>query len=334
MIFTKRIKLFLISSIAMSFLFVACHSYHNVADSSTNLDPQKIRTLQLGGGSSGMEQLNDSTYVVVYDLKNYAKGIRLGLVNISDDAIVVSPIEIDAWGKEGISSDLESICAIPGRTNEFLIAESGNWKGNFGRIFHIQLAISTRKAKVLNSFKPPILKENNSDIVGDQYEAIVCLAYREHEKIIILGERGGSKYTPSGRLRWGIWNIKNNTLTMSKEGSNGVPVNAPGNWSDTQLKRSITDIHLDNKSTIWASASEDTGDAGPFYSVIYKLGKINPINTDQPFTVDDKPSLGKEIHGFKIEALSGRQKGINCTHSFGTEDENYGGVWRPIQIDL
>lgn len=91
-------------------------------------------------------------------------------------------------------------------------------------------------------------------------------------------------------------------------------------------------MHIDHNGIIWASASGDQGDAGPFYSVIYKLGKINQMNPQKPISIFDTLTIGREIYGFKIEALSGPQKDINCTHTFGTEDEIYGGVLRPINI--
>ena len=251
---------------------------------------------------------------------------------LTEEDIDAYPISIDSWDAEGIASDLESICAVPGRTNEFLVAESGNWQGKIGRVFHIQVDLDTHKGKVLSSFKYPLLDLNDFDAEGDQYEAIHCLAYSEKERVLILGERGGSEVNPEGILRWGIWNIEEQTFTMDDKGLKGVKVNAPGNWTNDATKRSITDLHVDVKGIIWASASEDQGDAGPFYSVIYKLGKVNLQDTQNPISVFDNLSIGKEIHGFKIEALSGAPKDVDCTHTFGTEDEIYGGVLRPVII--
>ncbi|MBJ2176465.1 hypothetical protein JBL43_19600 [Aureibaculum sp. A20] len=313
-------------------LLSGCSTSKKTNKTSKAISVQTIAVKKSSGGSSGMEQLNDSTYLVVYDVKNFKKGVRLATVVLTDKSIDVLPIKVDAWGIEGISSDLESICAIPGKENEFLIAESGNWKGNLGRIFHIQVDLSTRKAKLLGSVKFPLLYRNDMDTTGDQYEAIHCLAYSENERIVILGERGGSKNNPTGVLRWGLYNVQDHTLTMEGQGLKGKAIDAPGNWTNPLLKRSITDMHIDTNGIIWASASEDQGDAGPFYSVIYKLGKTNPMNLQNPLIPFDNLTIGREIYGFKIEALSGPQKEINCTHTFGTEDEIYGGVMRPINI--
>ena len=325
--------IFLLGSLSCLLLLLSsCSTSKKMKSTSVEINTPTIAIKKSSGGSSGMEQLNDSTYLVVYDVKNFKKGVRLAMVVLTEKSINVFPIKVDTWGIEGISSDLESICAIPGKENEFLIAESGNWKGNLGRIFHIQVDLSTRKATLLGSVKFPLLYRNDMDTTGDQYEAIHCLAYSENERIVILGERGGSKNNPTGVLRWGLYNTEQHTLNIEGQGLKGIAIDAPGNWQNKVQKRSITDMYIDANGIIWASASEDQGDAGPFYSVIYKLGKINPMNLQNPVTPFDSLTIGREIYGFKIEALSGPQKEINCTHTFGTEDEIYGGVLRPLFI--
>lgn len=319
------------------FLFVllllsACTSTQKMDLAKKDLYPPSIDSKKLSGGSSGMEQLTDSTYLVVYDLKKHKDGIRLGWIIVTDESIDVLPITLPSWGEEGNPNDLESVCAVPGNTNEFLVAEAGNWQGELGRIFHIQVDFGKRTARVLGTLKYPFLHRNDFGIEGDQYEAMHCLPYTKNERIILLGERGGSEFSPSGVIRWGLWDMKKDVFTIEGAGLKGISVNAPGHWTNAKTKRSITDIYVDPNGTLWASASEDQGDAGPFYSVIYPLGKINSMNADLPVTVIDFLAVGREVYGLKIEALSGPKKGINCTHTFGTEDEMYGGVFRPIKI--
>lgn len=288
---------------------------------------------RLSGGSSGMEQIDDHTYVVVYDLKGFQDGFRMGLIKVSNESLSVSPIEVNFWGEGGISSDLESICRIPGKQLEFLMAESGNWQGKLGRIFHVKVDTANLKASVLGSVIIPMLYQNDFSITGDQYEAIICLPYDENKRIVVLGERGGSRNNPHGIVRWGTFDLNDHSFTMSDAGIKGLEVDVPGNWIDASTKRDITDFHIDLDQNIWAVASEDQGDAGPFYSAIYKLGHINQLNKDKPFIVFDTIEIAKDVNGFKIESLSGACRGINASHSFGSEDEIYGGVWRPINIE-
>ncbi len=305
----------------------------NSANNTAAYSHQITDTPTKNSGSSGMTRVNDSTFIVVYDLKGHKTGTRIGLIEITSSGLDITPIDVSYWGPEGISNDLESVCAIPGKKNEFLAAESGNWQGRFGRIFHIKLDIPQNKATVLGSFKPPVIKTNDRGMVGDQYEGMHCIRRSSTEYVLILAERGGSRAHPYGILRWGTWDVTKNSFTFSNEGKNGIAVNAPGNWTNPKAKRSLTDLYVDAENNIWATASYDQGDLGPFYSVIYKLGNINTSNASVPIAVIASPKVGRHIHGFKIESLAGPAKDIISTHSFGTEDENYGGVWRPIVID-
>jgi hypothetical protein len=318
--------------LSIALILPACTVPKNTEQTTKELYSPQIDAKKLSGGSSGMEQISDSSYIVVYDLKSHKQGARLGLITIGEESMSVLPIVIDVWDEEGLPNDLESICAVPGKANEFLVAEAGNWQGELGRIFHIQIDFGKRTAKVLTTLKYPFLHRNDFGIEGDQYEGMHCLPYTKNERIILLGERGGSEFSPSGVIRWGIWDMKKDVLTIEGAGLKGISVSAPGHWTNAKSKRSITDMYVDKNGTLWASASEDQGDAGPFYSVIYPLGKINPMNSNLPVTILDFMAVGREIYGLKIEALSGPKEGIQCTHTFGTEDEMYGGVFRPIKI--
>ena len=318
--------------IGLIFSTVACNRQPAITDTTSNEPIKLAEEYMLDGGSSGMEQLSDDSYLVVYDLKTYSNGIRLGVIKVYEDSITVTPIAIDNWDREGMASDLESICAIPGKPNEFLMSEAGNWQGKLGRIFHIRLDVANQKAIMLGSMKYPQLHRNDFDIVGDQYEGMLCLPYNENSRIVLLGERGGTQSNPNGVIRWGIINLNDKTFTMKGEGLKGIPVNVPGDWIDPETKRSITDMHIDAEGRIWASASQDQTDNGPFYSVIYQLGRTDLTNKERPFIIFENIITTQAVGGFKIEALSGPCKGINSTHSIGTEDEMFGGVWRPVFI--
>ena len=291
-----------------------------------------IQTLKLGGGSSGMTQIDSQTYLVVYDLKNFKDGTRIGLIKFTEEALEVSAVKIDNWGEEGLSSDLESICKIPGLPDEYLVAESGNWEKKLGRIFHIKVDISKRTASVLGSTKLPFLDENKRGVVGDQYESMACLPYNENQRMLILGERGGSEKNPTGVVRWGFLDLETYKLELSDAGMAGILVDAPGNWTDRTTKRDMTDFYIDATGGIWTAASEDLGETGPFYSVIYLIGELDNSSRERPFKIYQRISQWKEISGFKIEALSGAPRNANGSHAFGTEDEIYGGVWRIIRM--
>ena len=62
----KRIYTLIVPIVSVLML-TACQSTKNLSPSTGS--SQQIDSKKLSGGSSGMEQLTDSTYLVVYDLK-------------------------------------------------------------------------------------------------------------------------------------------------------------------------------------------------------------------------------------------------------------------------
>ena len=240
-----------------------------------------------------------------------------------------SPVGIDDWtDPSGPSSDLESICAVPSRPKQFILAEAGYWEEQYGRLFHIALDTQGGRARVLGVAQLPLFLDNNPDQVGDQFEGLECADAGDNSILVVLGERGGSDGYRSGRLRWGSLDLTNYSLAFTAHGERGIELNAPGQWSDGTKNRDISALYLAPEGTLWAAAAEDPGDLGPFYSVIYQVGVLrtdpgNPIQINQ--TID----IWKEVPGFKIEALSGPMAAVaGTTLSFGTEDELYGGVLR------
>ena len=281
-------------------------------------------------GFSGMAQIKHNKYVVVHDAKTDEKGPRLGTIKIRKNrAPKYASLEVENWKHEdGRSNDLESICAIPGRSGEFLMAESGYQKQRFGRLFHI--TVHKKIVQVLSVLSLPLIADNTKRNVGDNFEGLACESHHGDSVLVVLGERGGSVQYPAGVLRWGWFDRSTNSLTWPTEGIEGKVIAAPGPWVHAKSKRDIGDLYIDHAGILWAVATEDPGDSGPFRSVIYQVATIlddphDPIKLIQggkPFWIVD---------GLKIEALSGPAgiPGVGPL-SIGTEDEHFGGVWRPL----
>ena len=283
------------------------------------------------GGSSGMEQIGDNSFVLVYDLKVFEDGPRLAQLVVSESGLSVSPILVDKWDMSGKASDLEAISSIPGRENEFMVAESGDWQGDYGRLFHLKIDFEQSKAVVLQSIQLPVFTSNTPETTGDQYEAIACLPYSLEQIIILLGERGGSTANKHGRIRWGLYHLETMQFQFTPEGKNGLPVELPAEIHTNQL-RSITDFYVDKSGTIWSAACEDSGDYGPFRSLVYQLGSVQENNIEQPVLLNSDFDHLLYLPALKIEALAGPVNLMNYNLSIGTEDENYGGIWRPVQF--
>lgn len=287
----------------------------------------------LAGGISGLAAIDANSYLVVHDALSFEDDPRLSVMTVSEGSGAVSePLAVDDWrDPDGRPSDLESVCMVPGRENEFLIAESGYWKGRYGRLFHIRLDRVSRKAEVLGVTKLPKLVDNNPQQVGDQYEGIACMVSSGSGLVLVLGERGGSPAFPSGVLRWAKLELEPLSLSFAKEGMEGLTVEAPGEWSDSRKNRDISDLYIDPLGNVWACACEDPGDAGPFYSVVFRAGSIAAAGP-APVVLESEPVAAARVEGLKVEGLAEPSADLSAGGMcIGSDDEVYGGVWRALR---
>ena len=279
---------------------------------------------------SGMAKINSETYLAVTDKKAHKKGVRVGILQFNKGAPPqFQPLtDIDWISADGKANDLESVCPYPRKENEYLLAESGYWKGKYGRIFHVTL--NNRTLTVLNIYKVPQTIESVSGKNGDNYEGIVCFE-KGKTLYVVLGERGGSLFHRNGYLRVGALDQKSNKIDWLTRWEQPIEIIAPSNWNHNKSNRSISDLYLDEDGIIWAVATEDSGDNGPFRSIIYKAAKIPFINPWKPLIKVKHPTAHRVIDGFKIEALSTPLNSIQKSHMlFCTDDETYGGTCRPL----
>lgn len=283
-----------------------------------------------GLGFSGMAQVDSNSYFIVIDKKVYEDGDRVGILKITKgESPSFLSLQINDWKhSDGQASDLESVCSVPGRNNEYLLAEAGYWEGQYGRIFHIQLNGNT--ISVMNVYRVPKIVGSKDGVDGDNFEGIVCFE-KNNTIYVVLGERGGSETYINGYLRIGILNYSNSSLSWSKYASRSVEIVAPGNWNNVQFKRSISDLYLDKNGIIWAVATEDAGDEGPFKSVVYKAAMVSDKGNHLPVRAINSKKAYWTIDGFKVESLAGPSSVVPGSFmSIGTEDETYMGVWRPL----
>lgn len=271
-------------------------------------------------GYSGMAELDARCLLVVHDTKVNESGPRMGVLTVGDDdGSAYSPVCID-WGHEReCANDLESLCKVPGRTHEYLAAESQYWKGKYGRIFHFRL--SREKcgwgAKTLNVIPLP------RDTVN--VEGIACAARKDGSYLLILAERGGDDGNPQGQLRWGTLDLDNARFALEDQRTFEAL-----DWPKSARNRDCADLYLDTRDNnrLWIVATEDSSDVGPFRSVIYDAGLVAP-GEKPPIRLRPTPVATWHIDGFKVEGLG---PGIlpKSKLSIATEDESYGGTWRPL----
>lgn len=275
-------------------------------------------------GISGMAQIESDRYLVVQDKKISNLGERLGVLQIyADKAPRYQPVPVSNWPEDQMSNDLESVCALPGRPNEFLIAESGSWQGEFGRLFHIQL-LQTSYARVLASYPLPIMADNSPQQQGDQFEGLACTQKAPNRYLLILGERGGEQ--KRGSLVHGDFDIAAGQVLWSPQ---RLAVLAPQPDLSEPFQRDIADLYLES-NVLWASAVREAGPVGPFSSFIYQVALID-TQAAEPVRLLRESRVFWQIDGLKVEGLAAPSPLLpGSSLAIGSEDEKLGGAWRSL----
>ncbi|ODS34056.1 MAG: hypothetical protein SCARUB_00829 [Candidatus Scalindua rubra] len=272
-------------------------------------------------GYSGMVQLDNKRFLVVHDTKGDSRENRFGILTFNQNSSLIYSLVLTDWGDTvgDPASDLEAICRIPGSKYEFLACESGYYQGRYGRIFHIEILHENDDwvAVVKGVFSLPRDTDN--------VEGIACIGTKDDSLVIILGERGGSELNPQGKLRWGLLNLDFPNTIFRIQGEK--PFAAP-DWPDDAMNRDCADLYIDNQKHLWIAATEDAGDKGPFKSVIYDVGIVN-IKEMEHSLLKEKPIAAWRLDGVKVEAL-GAPVIPESKLSIATDDEHYGGIWRPL----
>jgi len=186
-------------------------------------------------GVSGMARVSDGTYLIVHDALSFEPDDpRVGLIRVTDKTFMYSRVDVRDWRHpQGRSSDLEGVCQLPGTPNEFLLAESGYWTRQYGRIFHIELQNGV--ATVKRVLQLPLITDNNEQQMdGDNFEGIACGATNGSDVIVMIGERGGTMRYRQGILRWGTYNPQGGSLQWG--GQAGIPITAPPEWPGIAIR--------------------------------------------------------------------------------------------------
>lgn len=274
-------------------------------------------------GISAMAMVSSDSYLLVQDKKIEQGGDRLGLLQFSPEGKPsYRSLFVTGWPLNQQSNDLEAICALPGRQNEFLVAESGSWHGEFGRLFHMKLYQGY--ASVLASFTLPIEKDNTEQQAGDNFEGLVCLNKAPNRFLLVLGERGGRG--KRGSLTWGDFDLAAGDIQWS---TTRIPVQPPLPNSAEPAQRDIADLYLES-NVLWASAVREAGNAGPFSSFIYQVALLDP-QAETPVNLISGGKIFWQVDGMKVEALAApSQLFPNSSMAIGTEDEWFYGQWRAL----
>jgi hypothetical protein len=293
---------------------------------------------------SGMAPWHPDDYLVVHDTSD-PRAPRAGVLVTGASrrpSIRRIPIRDDAL-PGGPLADLESLAAIPGRPSEFLALESGgpiDGRPSRRLLVHLRLVSGGDEAMELHVVSFTDVLPATGEL--DNCEGLVCWRHGEELRILIadrgrLAGRGGDKRRDgaqsatvagslvlageTGAVAGATAAMRFTPLADDAQQTIEIPLHAAGPW------RACSDLCVDADGALWGACVQDLGASGPFRSRIYRVGEIDRRSgwpRLQPATIVH------EVDGLKVEALAP----CDLPHvkmCFATDDELYGGVWRPLR---
>lgn len=254
---------------------------------------------------SGLTRANNSTHLVVHDTKS-ADGAKVSSLNSQSGQ--VEAVEID-WSRTDTPQDLEAVSYVDGQPGQFMAVEGSRYNGRTPHMVLFDYADG--KGESLKQFDLPKLPY--------EVEGLVTQQRADGDVLVVLGGRGGDE-TSQGKLHWGLYDPDGQTMDWSDQGIQGATVRMPEKLGDNE--RPISDLHITPQGDLLAAGCTDNGDTGPFESLIYRVGRLDP-EAHNPITLT--LDHGHRVHGEKVEALDTNAAG--APHLLiGTDNESFGGT--------
>jgi hypothetical protein len=95
--------------------------------------------------------------------------------------------------------------------------------------------------------------------------------------------------------------------------------------------RLISSLEADSDGELYSVSALDNGDAGPFRSKVWHIGRLKTKHGKPEVKLLSQPELLATLDGLKAESLAIRETGDRKKELFvGTDDEFYGGVMRLV----
>jgi hypothetical protein len=270
---------------------------------------------------SGLAPLGPGLPLGVHDGKSPDENDRprASVLRLSDSPMGVTwqPVSFDWPAEMGEASDLESASSVPG-TSMVLFAESGDDASDFQRLFLAEIDVDAEGGPAgtivaMTTWPEPVFNVESIAVgqVGDDY-------------VLLFAERAEGDPTTA---------IQSAPLTLDPftiGEATGVDFTSPAVLTDDDRPVSAMDISSTGFIHI-ASAYDSGDDNGPFSSSVWTIGLL--VEGDDGPTVElmPDPAIVTFADGIKIESLATiiDADGAEALY-FGTDDENYGGILRPL----
>lgn len=253
------------------------------------------------GGISGMALIeagkSGGSFLIVHDNKK-PDDVKCAVMTVGGEG--GPDYKALPWAKDAPDPvDFESICTVPGKTGEYLAVMSN------GDVFHLKL-VDGKTLELLGRFSWP-------DTGGKNFEG-VGLYEKDGVMAVVWAHRGEGA---PGELFCGVLDLAKHKVTTVGSTRISVP------WPAGKEMRSISDLTIDDKGSIYISSAFDPGDDGPFDAALYLIGKIAAVSPKVALELLPKPEEVCRAPGHKVEGIV-LIPGADRQFFVGTDDENKG----------
>lgn len=262
---------------------------------------------------SGLAWIEGDAFLAVHDAKapDEAARPRVSLLELP-------PGGAPSWAPLAVrwpdmpSHDLESIARIPG-TATYLLAESGNGGSAFRRLFVAQL--DGRALTIREAAEWPV------EVFDVEGTAVARLGERLY---LLFAERAHGEN--STLIAWAPLSLDPLRLGEVRE----VPF--PNPMQPAAGARPVSALEVGPDGRVWAaSAFDPDDDGGPFRSAVWEIGRFEAgADGEGELRLHDRPLRVAQLDGLKVEALAVQGAGPAARLVVGTDDEDFGGVIRPL----
>jgi hypothetical protein len=273
---------------------------------------------------SGLAWVEGDLFLGVHDAKPSARkpeSPRVSLVRLprsKREGVSWEPLMLAVPGAGGPISDLESVSRLPGGQG-FLLAESGQGGRKARRLFLATVRNGSLELKAPVPWPVPVPVTNVEATEVVEVGGKLLFLYAEQ-----ADGRGETM------LRWAPLSLNPLQFGAFREVVyRGVDPVGDG-------ARPIAALAADAQGYLYSASSYDSGnDGGPFRSVVWRIGRISSGADGQPQVDLSAPTRLATLDGLKVESLAVRESRQHGTQLFiGTDDENYGGILRPLPVPL
>ncbi len=241
------------------------------------------------------------------------------------------PLDVNWTRVGGVPDDLESICPVPGVSNEFLVVESGDGAGRPARAIRLWLTgmrLADVRAQVAGKIDLPedVRNIEGSTLISGPDGRLVLVLCERDERGAEATAAGGEESERHTLLLWAGIDMDGYRL---EEPLHRIAVHAPV-WPVGPRVRTCSDLfyeaEADGGSRLSIAATADPGGVGPYHSIVYQA-RVAQHDLARPEGLTMRAAW--RVDGLKVEGLAAPLlPGAGLT--MVTDEDSLGGVFRAL----